>query len=261
MSSAAGASLQGALTPERSSSGPLQVRRTLVAKRLMDLTLGSVLAVLALPVILGLMLLMAWSLRAWPLFVQRRIGRYGREFWFPKIRTLPKTISEYTSKYDFRDDHIPRLGAFLRRSHLDELPQLLLVPVGTMSLVGPRPKMPDVFEPVDLEYQEARTGVRPGLTGLWQVSAHVGRMPHEHPEYDFFYLRHGSLSLDLWILWRTSLVCLLWRPGVTCGQVPRWVRGSGLVAWTPSPLVQFEDGETDDEEVDLTSPAVEGAQV
>ncbi len=229
MSSAAGARQQGVSRPERASSVPPQVRRTLAAKRLMDLTLGSVLAVFALPVILVLTLVMAWSLRAWPLFVQRRIGRYGREFSFPKIRTLPKTIGEYTSKNEFDDTAIPRLGQFLRRRHLDELPQLFLVPFGKMSLVGPRPKMPDSIEPIDPEYGRLRIQVQPGCTGLWQIGAHAHRQVSESPGYDLFYLRYGSLRLDLWILWRTAITGCLGGSGIHLDRVPRWIRGNGLL--------------------------------
>lgn len=198
-------------------------------KRAFDIIVGTILAVLAIPVILILALAMAATLRAWPFFVQKRIGRFGKEFWFPKIRTLPPDMPEYASKYEFGDDQIVRLGRFLRRSHLDELPQLLLVPFGTMSLVGPRPKMPDATEPIASAYGELRVQVRQGCTGLWQIGAHAHRQVSESPRYDLFYLRFGSLRFDLWILWRTA-IGFLGSPDVHLHQVPKWVRGSGFLA-------------------------------
>jgi lipopolysaccharide/colanic/teichoic acid biosynthesis glycosyltransferase len=113
----------------------------------------------------------------------------------------------------------------LRRSHLDELPQLFLVVVGKMTLVGPRPEMPSVhdqhFDPV---FAHIRTSVRPGCTGLWQISDHCGEMIYEHPEFDECYVRNRSLRFDLWILRRT--VRFMWpvaaRTLVSLDDVPSW---------------------------------------
>ncbi len=163
---------------------------------------------------------------------------------FPKIRTLPPDTPEYTSKYEFGDDQIPRLGRFLRRTHLDELPQLLLVPFGVMSLVGPRPKMPHTAEPIDPDYGELRVQVRQGCTGLWQIGAHAHRQVSETPGYDLFYLRYGSLRFDLWILWRTA-VAFLGAAEVRLDEVPAWIQGRGYIAPHELPreidLTQAED--------------------
>lgn len=191
-------------------------------KRAVDLVLGAVMALAALPMIVLLAVVVAISLRGWPLFIQQRVGQYGRVIRCPKLRTLPRHAPRYASKYEI---DLPTTGVlgFLRRRHLDELPQLLLVPIGKLSLVGPRPKMPHEFEPAPDWYVEARTVVPQGCSGLWQVGNHTHEMPHESPEYDLFYLRHFSLRLDLWILWRTfRKVVGLGRP-VELRDIPAWV--------------------------------------
>ena len=123
-------------------------------KRGVDIVVGTVLAVVALPLILVLAVGAAVTLRAWPIFVQDRIGKDGRTFRLPKVRTLPPDTASSTDKYSLSKVRIPAFGRVLRRTHLDELPQLLLVPFGLMSLVGPRPEMPEVL--ADLQTREAR---------------------------------------------------------------------------------------------------------
>jgi len=198
-----------------------------MAKRFTDVVAGSVLALLAVPVIAALAVATAWSLRCSPFFVQQRVGRDGRLFRFWKLRTLPKTAPAYADKYAIRDIAVPRLGRFLRATHLDELPQLFLVPLGRMSLVGPRPEMPQLHDGADPGFARARTSIRPGCTGLWQVSVDYHRLIWESPQYDLFYIRHAGLRLDLWILWRTATTMLgLGRP-VALGDVPDRILGKG----------------------------------
>lgn len=197
-------------------------------KRAFDVVVGTVLAVLVTPLIVLLAVATAVSLRAWPFFVQERITEGGRLRRFPKLRTLPKHTPPYALKRALEMD-LPRIPLMLRRLHLDELPQLYLVALGRLSLVGPRPKMPDAFEPVDPEYGQLRVLVPQGCTGLWQIGAHTDELPHETPDYDFFYLRYGCLRLDLWVLWRTFRHMLgIHRPVVLDG-VPRWLLGDGYV--------------------------------
>jgi lipopolysaccharide/colanic/teichoic acid biosynthesis glycosyltransferase len=200
----------------------------LLAKRALDLVLGTLVALLALPVIALLALPVAIRLRAWPFFAQRRIGKHGSPIWFPKLRTLPKTTPTYAIKYSLNGDAVPGFCRFLRNSGLDELPQLLLVPFGKLSLVGPRPKMPDEFEPVDPEFGWRRTRIPQGCTGLWQIGQHRHRCPVETPAYDLFYLDRASVRMDLWIVFRTALLILgLARP-TPAGEVPDWTLGSGF---------------------------------
>ena len=182
-----------------------QSRAGLAAKRGVDLILGTALAALAVPVILVLAVAMAGSLREWPFFVQIRIGRDGRPFRFVKLRTLPRSTPAYVNKYQVANVETSRLGRFLRKTHFDELPQLLLVPLGRMSLVGPRPEMPPLHRLYDPQFAQLRATVRPGCTGLWQLSTECHRLIPESPEFDLLYLRRMSTRLDLWVLWRTVL--------------------------------------------------------
>lgn len=171
------------------------------------------------------------TFRAWPFFVQERVGFGGRPFRMVKLRTLWPDTGPYVLKGDLPVDAAPRLGRCLRRWHVDELPQLLLVPLGWLSLVGPRPKMLDRFEPVDPGYARQRVRVPQGCTGLWQIGRHAWALPGSHPEYDLFYVEHASLRLDLWILWRTGLLLLGVAP-VALDDVPRWVTRPLMVGRT-----------------------------
>jgi lipopolysaccharide/colanic/teichoic acid biosynthesis glycosyltransferase len=177
-------------------------------KRALDLLVGIPLALAAVPVVLVLAAAALVSLRSWPFFVQHRVGRGGRPFRMLKIRTLPRTTPPYASKYDLGGVMTTRTGLWLRRTHLDELPQLFLVVLGTMSLVGPRPEMAQLMDRFDAREAELRTRVRPGCTGLWQVSEDSGKLIHEVPEYDRAYLACARPSLDLFLLCST-LRCAL----------------------------------------------------
>ena len=193
------------------------------SKRCMDVALGAVLALLAVPVIAVLAVGVALSLGCSPFFAQERVGRDGRIFRFWKLRTLPKAAPVYADKYAIKALETPRFTRFLRRTHLDELPQLFLVLRGRMSLVGPRPEMPQLHESGDEGFARARTSVRPGCTGLWQVSVAYHQLIWEAPEYDLSYLRSANLWLDLWILWRTAAMMLGRAEPVTLDDVPRWL--------------------------------------
>lgn len=193
-----------------------------ISKRAMDILLGTLLSILTLPLMLLAALVSAASLRCWPLFVQRRVGKDGRLFQMVKIRTLPRSVPPYASKYDLDDANVPRLARWLRRTHLDELPQLLLVPLGQMSLVGPRPEMEILADEFDRETAALRTSVRPGCTGLWQVSPRSEGLIPEAPEYDRFYLAHQNPRLDLWVLWCTLWVMAAGRAPIPLADVPSW---------------------------------------
>lgn len=172
-------------------------------KRSMDIVVGGVLALLAVPLIVVCAIALAVSLRTFPFFVQRRVGLDGREFRLVKLRTLPRGTAPYVDKYQLADVSVPWFAALLRRLHLDELPQLFLVPLGRMSLVGPRPEMPSLHSRFPAPFAALRTSVRPGCTGLWQIGRHSGGLIGETPFYDEFYLSHRSAALDVWIMAQT----------------------------------------------------------
>lgn len=195
--------------------------RLSLGKRLVDVVVGTIVCVVAIPVMLVLALVLAAQHRTNPFFVHERIGRGGRIVRIPKLRTLSPDTPRYADKTITPIEAADRLSRFLRSRHLDELPQLLLVPPGRLSLVGPRPRMVAEAElHDDDEYEVIRTSVPQGCTGLWQVSGETGRVS-DHPEYDRFYVEQHTVRLDAWILWRT-LRQALFGGAVGLADVPSW---------------------------------------
>jgi lipopolysaccharide/colanic/teichoic acid biosynthesis glycosyltransferase len=219
-----------------------------VAKRAIDLVLGVALSIVALPFVLVFAAGAALTLREWPFFMQQRVGKDGRLFSLLKIRTLPKHTPAYASKMEI-DVEVSKFTSFLRRRHLDELPQLFLVPLGKLSLVGPRPKMPDQCEPAHPHHAAQRVLVPQGCTGLWQVGRHAHLRVVDSPEYDLFYVRHGSLRLDAWIMWRTFLQFFGFADPCGLESVPKWARlddsttsALRLTAFEPLPAGHITNG-------------------
>lgn len=179
---------------------------TSMRKRLLDLVVSAPLALVTAPVVLVLAIGSLLSFRAWPFFCQTRVGMGGHEFRMWKVRSLPVDAPQYASKYTVQRLGTTRFGAFLRKTHLDELPQLALVCLGRMSLVGPRPEMRVLSDSFGDDFVALRTSVRPGCAGLWQVSGDADRLIGEVPQYDLVYLTHATLLVDLQIAWRTLSV-------------------------------------------------------
>jgi lipopolysaccharide/colanic/teichoic acid biosynthesis glycosyltransferase len=183
-----------------------------------------VLLVLTAPLVLLSALVSAACLRAWPFFVQERTGLHGQPFRLVKIRTLAPSTPTTLEKHHLEDYRPPAPCRFLRSHHLDELPQLLQVLQGKMSLVGPRPEMVALQDALPPELARARAQVRPGITGLWQVSTGVKGMIGENPEYDLWYVEETSARLDLWILWRTACGALGQARISGLDTIPAWAR-------------------------------------
>jgi lipopolysaccharide/colanic/teichoic acid biosynthesis glycosyltransferase len=198
-------------------------RRGDVWRRALDIGMSSILLLLTLPVMLMAAVGSAAALRAWPFFTQERVGRHGRRFRFLKVRTLPVSTPGYIDKHQLDLAAIPAFCLLLRRLHLDELPHLLLVLRGEMSLVGPRPEMALLHDTLPREFADLRTSVRPGCTGLWQISDGCTELIAQSPEYDRYYLEKGTLRLDLWVLWRTALKMVCLGGTITLDDVPAWV--------------------------------------
>ena len=137
------------------------------------------------------------------IFLQERLGQDESIFRICKFRTMHlNAAADDGSKPKAGDERVTRVGRFLRRTSLDELPQFWNVLRGEMSLVGPRPEQLR-FSSCYQGWQRRRFAVKPGLTGWWQVSGRPQPM-YEHVEYDVFYVDHCSLRLDLVILFRTA---------------------------------------------------------
>jgi lipopolysaccharide/colanic/teichoic acid biosynthesis glycosyltransferase len=146
-----------------------------------------------------------------PFIAQDRIGRNGETFRLYKFRTMAADVDLYAvAPVHGQDPRITDYGRWLRGTSTDELPQLVNVLKGDMSLVGPRPEMPFIVDGYD-EWQRRRLSVKPGITGLWQILGRKDLPMHENLQYDFYYIRNRSLSQDLSILLRTISVVLLRR--------------------------------------------------
>ncbi len=171
-------------------------------KRPLDLLLSVGALLLLLPLLLVLALLLWWVQGGNPLFLQTRVGRGGRYFRIIKFRTMNDTRnSDGELLPDAR--RTTRIGALLRRSSLDELPELLNVIRGDMSLIGPRPWIPEQMAHFSPSTQERRMRLRPGISGLAQVMGRNNLTFRQRLRYDLLYRRHLSPETDLWILWRT----------------------------------------------------------
>src|SRR5262245_11168631 len=137
--------------------------------RILQLTIALFAIVVLLPLMLILAIASAVVFRAFPLFTQPRVGLRGRLFTMLTIRTLPADTATTVTKYELTPSTPGRFGCVLRRTHLDELPQLFLVVTGRMALVGPRPEMPPMANAFSETFAQTRETVRPGCTGLWQL--------------------------------------------------------------------------------------------
>lgn len=179
-----------------------------VIKRCIDVLGALILLIVGLPLLLALAVLVRLDSAGSAWFTQDRIGRNGRRFRMYKFRTmyLHASGSEYSPK-DQDDPRITRLGRFLRKTSLDEVPQLLNVLKGEMSLVGPRPEMPFIVEQY-AERHRQRLQVKPGLTGLWQLSGDRAFLIHENIEYDLYYIKHRNVFMDLAVLLHTSIFAM-----------------------------------------------------
>jgi len=196
----------------------------LLGKALLDRSLGLALFVTALPVIAVSAILVRATSRGPAFFAQERMGRDGHPFTMWKLRSMVTDAdklrtAELLSQSDRdglmfkmrRDPRITRVGAWLRRYSLDELPQLWNVVRGDMSLVGPRPPLRSEYD----QYHDAvhrRLRVKPGLTGLWQVSGRADLSWEESVRLDLRYVDNWSVALDLQIMWKTGRA-VLFGPG------------------------------------------------
>jgi exopolysaccharide biosynthesis polyprenyl glycosylphosphotransferase len=174
-----------------------------VVKRTVDVMVSSLLILLLAPVLFLITLLVWLDSRGPIFFVQRRVGRNGKLFDMYKFRSMHATAPRYElSPSQSCDPRITEIGRFLRRTSLDELPQLINVFLGDMSLVGPRPEMPFIVRGYNSQ-QRQRLQVMPGITGLWQLSSDRAFPIHENIHYDLSYIQNRSFFLDLAILIHT----------------------------------------------------------
>jgi lipopolysaccharide/colanic/teichoic acid biosynthesis glycosyltransferase len=194
-----------------------------MAKRALDLLISGVGLILLCPLLLALALWVKLDSRGPVLYRGRRVGQGGRPFLMYKFRTMVQEAERSGPAVTYRDDpRITQAGRFLRRTKLDELPQLLNVLKGEMSLVGPRPEDPSYVALYTPEQRQVLS-VKPGITGPTQLEyrdeasmlqgesvneEYVTRIMPEKLKLDLEYVRNRSLALDLRILWRTAATLL-----------------------------------------------------
>lgn len=190
-----------------------------LVKRLFDLCVGSVLFICLSPLFLLTAVLIKLDSPGPVFFRQQRVGENGRLFDMIKFRSMVANAEflqagvvkvngngEILHKHP-DDPRVTRVGRFLRRTSLDELPQLLNVLKGEMSLVGPRPELPWLVEQYE-PWQHKRLAVPQGMTGWWQVNGRSSKPMHLHTEEDLYYIQNYSLWMDLYIIVKTPFVVL-----------------------------------------------------
>lgn len=191
------------------SSPPFALWWRLVLKRFVDLSAGLAMAVVSAPIMLAIAILIKLDSAGPIFFVQERVGLFGRPFTMYKFRTMRHGAEQDTGPVWASvdgDPRVTRVGRWLRRSHLDELPQVFHVITGDMSLVGPRPERPELIEKFkdEIPNYNARHEIRTGLTGWAQIHGLRGDTDlRKRIEADLYYLENWSVFLDFTCLFGT----------------------------------------------------------
>jgi len=187
-------------------------------KRIMDLSVVTIGGILLLPFLMIVALLIKITSAGPVLYKQKRLGKNGVYFYAYKFRSMaadaeeklqkvldeePEKKLEWEKTHKLQDDpRITKLGRFLRRTSIDEIPQFLNILKGDMSLVGPRPIVDAEIEKYGEDYQRVFS-IKPGLTGMWQVSGRSDSNYLDRVAYDIYYLQSWSVWLDLWVIFKT----------------------------------------------------------
>ena len=183
-------------------------------KRLFDILISFMLLILLFPLFMILAIAIKLGSNGPLVFCQKRVGKNGKEFTLYKFRSMRHGAEESKSRLRYLDEtvgpifkikedpRITKVGRFIRKYSIDELPQLFNVLKGQMSLVGPRPPLPEEVREYT-HHQRRRLSVVPGLTCLWQISGRSELSFYEWIELDIYYIEHRSFLLDLKIIIRT----------------------------------------------------------
>jgi len=193
-----------------------------MVRRAFDIVVAGGALLVASPVLLAAMLAIRVESRGGAIYRQRRVGKDGRPFDVFKLRTMV-TGAEHIGPglaVSEGDTRITRIGRLLRRTSLDEVPNLVNVLRGEMAIVGPRPTVPVQVDRYT-ERQRGRLAVKPGITGWAQVNGRTELPWDERIELDLWYIEHRSWRLDLQIIWRTARM-VLGGKGLYRGETPAW---------------------------------------
>jgi exopolysaccharide biosynthesis polyprenyl glycosylphosphotransferase len=186
-------------------------------KRLLDIILSLTVLIVSLPIFLFSSLAIKLNSKGPVLFSQKRVGFGGALFTIYKLRTMEESGDETAKWAEANDPRVTRVGGFLRKTRIDELPQAWNVLIGDMSFVGPRPEQPEFTKwlSAEIPFYDLRHQVKPGITGWAQVIFLYGASKEDaikKLQYELFYIKHQSLFLDLNILVRT-LITVFQRSG------------------------------------------------
>jgi lipopolysaccharide/colanic/teichoic acid biosynthesis glycosyltransferase len=192
-------------------------------RRIFDIAVSGTVLLLTSPVVALAMLAIRLESPGHPIYRQRRIGKDGAAFDVLKLRTMVSGAEKMGAglAVDDGDSRITRVGALLRRTSIDELPNLVNVLRGEMSIIGPRPTVP-VQVAQYTERQRGRLALKPGITGWAQVNGRASLPWPERIELDLWYVEHATLRLDLRILWLTARM-LVTGHGLYKGESGGWV--------------------------------------
>ncbi|WP_260871570.1 sugar transferase [Bacillus sp. X1(2014)] len=185
------------------------VEQYLYLKRAYDIFLATVGLIIALPIVLLFSILIVLETPGSPFYVQERMGKNGKRFMMMKLRSMRIDAEKEGAKWaEVNDPRITKVGAFIRKTRIDELPQLVSVLKGDMSIIGPRPERPFFTAKFNKEIKgfENRLIVKPGLTGLAQVSGGYDMSPREKLQYDLAYIQNLTFSLEVKIIVKTFKV-------------------------------------------------------
>ena len=192
-------------------------------RRAFDLVVAGIALALLSPVLLAAMVAIRLESKGHPIYRQRRVGKDGEPFDMLKLRTMVSGAERMGAGLAVNDGdtRITRVGALLRRTSLDEIPNLVNVLRGEMSIIGPRPTVP-VQVAQYTPRQRGRLAVKPGITGWAQVNGRASLPWPERIELDLWYVEHCSVRLDLRILWLTVRM-LVTGHGLYKGETGGWV--------------------------------------
>ena len=192
-------------------------------RRIFDVAVSATVLLLTSPIVLGALIAIRLESKGHPIYRQRRVGKDGAPFDVLKLRTIVSGAERMGAglAVDDGDSRITNVGAFLRRTSIDELPNLVNVLKGEMSIIGPRPTVPVQVEQYT-DRQRGRLALKPGITGWAQVNGRASLPWSERIELDLWYAEHRTLRLDIKILWLTARM-LVTGHGLYKGETGGWV--------------------------------------
>jgi lipopolysaccharide/colanic/teichoic acid biosynthesis glycosyltransferase len=191
-------------------------------RRIFDIAVSATVLLLTSPIVLGALIAIRLESKGHPIYRQRRVGKDGAPFDVLKLRTMVSGAERMGAglAVDDGDSRITNVGAFLRRTSIDELPNLVNVLKGEMSVIGPRPTVPIQVEQYT-DRQRGRLALKPGITGWAQVNGRASLPWSERIELDLWYAEHRTLRLDIKILWLTARM-LVTGHGLYKGETGGW---------------------------------------